>query len=115
MGNFGEVKNAYLAPGTKMGHFSYIGDAELGEDVNVGAGAVTCNYDGVGKHRTTIGRGVFIGSGAMLVAPLDVGQDAKVGAGAVVTHDVPPGALVYGVPARVRPGSKEDENEDEQL
>jgi bifunctional UDP-N-acetylglucosamine pyrophosphorylase/glucosamine-1-phosphate N-acetyltransferase len=115
MGNFGEVKNAYLAPGTKMGHFSYIGDAELGEGVNVGAGAVTCNYDGVRKHRTTIGRGVFVGSGAMLVAPLDVGQDAKVGAGAVVTHDVPPGALVYGVPARVRPGGKEDENEDEQL
>ena len=100
LGNFGEVKNAYLAPGTKMGHFSYIGDADLGADVNVGAGTVTCNYDGLRKHRTVIGAGTFIGSGTMLVAPLHVGAGAKIGAGSVVTHDVPDGTLVYGVPAR---------------
>ncbi len=100
MGNFGEVKNAYLAPGTKMGHFSYIGDAELGPDVNVGAGTVTCNYDGQQKHRTVIEAGAFVGSGSMLVAPLRVGAGARIGAGSVVTHDVPAGALVYGVPAR---------------
>ncbi|MBC7236401.1 MAG: bifunctional UDP-N-acetylglucosamine diphosphorylase/glucosamine-1-phosphate N-acetyltransferase GlmU [Chloroflexi bacterium] len=102
MGNFGEVKNAYLAPGTKMGHFSYIGDAELGPDVNVGAGTVTCNYDGQRKHRTVIGQGAFIGSGTMLVAPVTIGRGAKIGAGSVVTRDIPDGVLAYGVPARVR-------------
>jgi bifunctional UDP-N-acetylglucosamine pyrophosphorylase/glucosamine-1-phosphate N-acetyltransferase len=100
MGNFGEVKNAYLAPGTKMGHFSYVGDAELGPDVNVGAGSITCNYDGVRKHRTEVGAGAFIGSGTLLVAPVRVGARAKTGAGSVVTHDVPDDTLVYGVPAR---------------
>jgi bifunctional UDP-N-acetylglucosamine pyrophosphorylase/glucosamine-1-phosphate N-acetyltransferase len=113
MGNFGEVKNAYLAPGTKMGHFSYIGDAELGEDVNIGAGTVTCNYDGVRKHRTTIGRQAFIGSGTMLVAPVTVGHGAKIGAGSVVTRDIPVGAQAYGVPARVHGGSEEGSNQDE--
>lgn len=102
LGNFGEVKNSYLGPGTKMGHFSYIGDSQVGRDVNIGAGAVTCNYDGTRKHRTIIGNCVFIGSGAMLVAPLRVGEGARIGAGAVVTHDVPDGTLVYGVPARRR-------------
>lgn len=100
MGNFGEVKNAYLAPGTKMGHFSYVGDADVGPRVNIGAGAVTCNYDGEHKHRTIVREGAFIGSGAMLVAPLTVGAGATVGAGSVVTHDVPDGDVVYGVPAR---------------
>jgi bifunctional UDP-N-acetylglucosamine pyrophosphorylase/glucosamine-1-phosphate N-acetyltransferase len=103
MGNFGEVKNAYLGPGVKMGHFSYIGDATLGRDVNVGAGAITCNYDGSRKHHTTIGDHVFIGSDTMLVAPLTIGAGARTGAGSVVTHDVLPGELVLGVPARVRP------------
>ena len=102
MGNFGEVKNAYLAPGVKMGHFSYVGDAQVGEDVNIGAGAVTCNYDGVRKHQTTIDRGHLSAAARMLVAPVTVGRGAKIGAGSVVTHDVPAGALVYGVPARVR-------------
>jgi bifunctional UDP-N-acetylglucosamine pyrophosphorylase/glucosamine-1-phosphate N-acetyltransferase len=102
VGNFGEIKNSYLGPGTKMGHFSYLGDATVGAGTNIGAGTVTCNYDGERKHRTEIGEGVFVGSGSMLVAPLTVGPGAKIGAGAVVTHDVPPNTVVYGVPARVR-------------
>ena len=100
MGNFGEVKNAYLGPGTKMGHFSYIGDAQVGEDVNIGAGTITCNYDGQRKHPTRIGKDAFIGSGTMLVAPVSVGEGATTGAGAVVTHDVADHTLAYGVPAR---------------
>ena len=99
MGNFGEVKNSYLAPGVKMGHFSYLGDAEVGENVNIGAGTITCNYDGVNKHKTRIGADVFIGSDTMLVAPLHIGSGARTGAGSVVTRDVPAGELVYGVPA----------------
>ncbi len=100
MGNFGEVKNAYLGPGTKMGHFSYIGDATLGPNVNIGAGTVTCNYDGRRKHHTEIGEDVFIGSATMLVAPLKLGDGSRTGAGAVVTKDVPPNTLAVGVPAR---------------
>jgi bifunctional UDP-N-acetylglucosamine pyrophosphorylase/glucosamine-1-phosphate N-acetyltransferase len=100
MGNFGEIKNSYLAPGTKMGHFSYIGDATIGEKVNIGAGTITCNYDGAHKYKTEIGRGAFIGSDTMLVAPVKIGAGAHTGAGAVVTHDVAPGELVVGVPAR---------------
>jgi len=102
MGNFGEVKNSYLGPGVKMGHFSYLGDATVGAGANIGAGTVTCNYDGERKHRTIIGEEAFIGSDTMLVAPVRVGDGAKTGAGAVVTHDVPPGKVAYGVPARVR-------------
>jgi bifunctional UDP-N-acetylglucosamine pyrophosphorylase/glucosamine-1-phosphate N-acetyltransferase len=100
MGNFGEIKNSTLAPGTKMGHFSYIGDAIIGEDVNIGAGTITCNYDGAKKHKTEIGDGAFIGSDTMLVAPVKIGEGARTGAGAVVTHDVAPGEVVVGVPAR---------------
>jgi bifunctional UDP-N-acetylglucosamine pyrophosphorylase/glucosamine-1-phosphate N-acetyltransferase len=100
MGNFGEVKNAYLAPGAKMGHFSYVGDAEIGPEANIGAGTVTCNFDGRRKHRTVIGEGAFIGSGTMLVAPVTIGKGAVVGAGSVVTRDVPDNTLSYGVPAR---------------
>ncbi|MBC7263986.1 MAG: bifunctional UDP-N-acetylglucosamine diphosphorylase/glucosamine-1-phosphate N-acetyltransferase GlmU [Chloroflexi bacterium] len=102
MGNFGEVKNSYLGPGTKMGHFSYIGDATIGQNVNIGAGTVTCNFDGERKHPTHIEDNAFIGSDTMLVAPVRVGKGAKTGAGSVVTHDVPPESVVYGVPARVR-------------
>lgn len=100
MGNFGEIKNSYLAPGVKMGHFSYIGDATIGEEVNIGAGTITCNYDGEKKHPTVIGRDAFIGSDTMLVAPVTIGERAHTGAGAVVTHDVPPDTVVVGVPAR---------------
>ena len=101
MGNFGEVKNSYLAPGTKMGHFSYIGDAQIGENVNIGAGTITCNFDGVKKHKTVIGPDVFIGSDTMLVAPVTIGEGAHTGAGSVVTKDVAPGSTVVGVPAHV--------------
>jgi len=102
VGNFGEVKNSYLGPGTKMGHFSYLGDATVGKEVNIGAGTITCNYDGQRKHRTIIEDGAFIGSDTMLVAPVRVGAGAKIGAGSVVTHDIPPHSVAYGVPARVR-------------
>lgn len=102
MGNFGEVKNSYLGPGTKMGHFSYLGDATVGRDVNIGAGTITCNFDGKRKHRTEIADEVFVGSDTMLVAPVSLGPGARTGAGAVVTRDVPAGKLAVGVPARVR-------------
>ncbi len=100
MGNFGEVKNSYLGPGVKMGHFSYVGDATIGRDVNIAAGTITCNYDGEKKHRTVIDEGAFVGSDTMLVAPVHIGAHARIGAGSVVTHDVPAGSTVYGVPAR---------------
>jgi len=101
MGNFGEIKNSTLGPGTKMGHFSYIGDATIGSHVNIGAGTITCNYDGEKKNVTEIGEGVFIGSDTMLVAPVKLGEGSHTGAGAVVTKDVPPYSLAVGVPARV--------------
>ena len=100
MGNFGEVKDSTLGPGTKMGHFSYLGNATVGPEVNIGAGTITCNYDGVHKNPTEIGEGAFIGSDTMLVAPVKVGKGAKTGAGAVVTRDVEANTLVVGVPAR---------------
>ncbi len=101
MGNFGEIKNSYLGPGTKMGHFSYIGDAKIGPKVNIGAGTITCNYDGEKKNPTEIEAEVFIGSDTMLVAPVKIGKGARTGAGAVVTKDVPPYTLAVGVPARL--------------
>jgi bifunctional UDP-N-acetylglucosamine pyrophosphorylase/glucosamine-1-phosphate N-acetyltransferase len=100
MGNFGEVKDSTLGPGTKMGHFSYIGNATLGADVNIGAGTITCNYDGERKNPTEVGEGAFLGSDTMLVAPVKLGAGARTGAGAVVTKDVEADTLVVGVPAR---------------
>jgi len=100
MGNFGEVKDSTLGPGTKMGHFSYIGDAHIGAEVNIGAGTVTCNFDGQKKNPTDIGDGAFIGSDTMLVAPVKIGRGARTGAGAVVTRDVPDHTLAAGMPAR---------------
>jgi bifunctional UDP-N-acetylglucosamine pyrophosphorylase/glucosamine-1-phosphate N-acetyltransferase len=101
LGNFGEVKNSTLGPGVKMGHFSYIGDATIGENVNIGAGTITCNYDGKRKNHTEIGAGAFIGSDTMLVAPVKIGEGANTGAGSVVTKNIPPNSLAVGVPARV--------------
>jgi bifunctional UDP-N-acetylglucosamine pyrophosphorylase/glucosamine-1-phosphate N-acetyltransferase len=95
-----EIKNSRLGRGTKVHHFSYLGDATIGRNVNVGAGTVTANYDGVRKLPTVIEDGVFLGVDTMLVAPVRVGRRAKTGAGAVVTKDVAPGMLAVGVPAR---------------
>jgi bifunctional UDP-N-acetylglucosamine pyrophosphorylase/glucosamine-1-phosphate N-acetyltransferase len=90
-----------------MGHFSYIGDADGGDGTNIGAGTVTCNFDGEQKHRTRIGRNAFIGSDTMLIAPVTVGDGARTAAGSVVNRDVPDGALAAGAPARIRrPGDK---------
>jgi len=102
IGNFCEVKRSRLGQGTKMGHFSYLGDADIGPGVNIGAGTITCNYDGERKHPTVVEEGAFIGSDTMLVAPVHIGKGAKTGAGAVVTRDVPDGAVAVGVPARVK-------------
>ncbi len=93
VGNFVEVKAGRLETGVKVNHLSYVGDTRIGRDSNVGAGTVTCNYDGAGKHRTEIGERVFVGSGSMLVAPLQVGEGATIAAGSTITRDVPPGTL----------------------
>jgi len=96
IGNFVEVKNAQIAEGAKVNHLSYIGDATIGEAANIGAGTVTCNYDGIFKHRTEIGAHAFIGSDTMLVAPVRIGAGAMTAAGSVITSDVPDGALALG-------------------
>jgi bifunctional UDP-N-acetylglucosamine pyrophosphorylase/glucosamine-1-phosphate N-acetyltransferase len=93
VGNFVEVKNSTLGAGSKANHLSYVGDSTVGSRVNVGAGTVTCNYDGANKHRTEIGDGAFIGSGTMLVAPVSVGEDATIGAGSTITKPAPAGKL----------------------
>lgn len=100
MGNFGEVKDSTLHEGVKMGHFSYIGNADVGANTNIGAGTITANYDGEKKHPTTIGEDVFIGSDTMLIAPVKLGDGARTGAGAIVKRDVPEDTLVVGMPAR---------------
>ena len=100
VGNYVEIKESRIGAGTKIGHFSYLGDAEIGADVNVGAGAVTCNYDGKKKSQTIIEDDAFIGSDTMLVAPVRIGRNAATGAGAVVTDDVADGEQVAGVPAK---------------
>ena len=102
LGNFVEVKESRFASGAVMGHFGYVGDASIGAGTNLGAGMVTCNYDGKDKHRTDIGENAFIGCDTMLVAPVTVGSGAITGAGAVVTKDVPAGRLAVGVPAKIR-------------
>ena len=93
VGNFVEVKNSSIGNGTKASHLSYIGDSKLGKETNIGAGTITCNYDGFEKHRTTIGDRVQIGSNTQLVAPVVIGNDAYVGAGSTITQNVPAGAL----------------------
>lgn len=101
LGNYSEVKNSVLGRGVKMHHFSYLGDADVGDEANISAGMITCNYDGVNKHRTVIGAGAFIGCDTMLVAPVTVGEGALTGAGTVVTKDLPPGVKAVGAPARI--------------
>jgi bifunctional UDP-N-acetylglucosamine pyrophosphorylase/glucosamine-1-phosphate N-acetyltransferase len=102
VGNFAELKNTHLGPNSKQHHMSYLGDTQVGEGVNIGAGAITANFDGTKKSPTTIGDGAFIGVDTMLIAPVEVGPGARTGAGAVVTRDVPAGKLAVGVPARIR-------------
>jgi bifunctional UDP-N-acetylglucosamine pyrophosphorylase/glucosamine-1-phosphate N-acetyltransferase len=112
IGNFVEVKKSQIADGSKVNHLTYIGDTTIGKDVNVGAGTITCNYDGANKHRTVIGDRAFIGSGVMLVAPVEVGADATIGAGSTITKDTPPGELTLerskqtSIPGWQRPKKK---------
>jgi bifunctional UDP-N-acetylglucosamine pyrophosphorylase / glucosamine-1-phosphate N-acetyltransferase len=103
VGNFVEVKNAHYHRGVKSAHLSYLGDAEIGEESNIGAGTITCNYDGQRKNKTTIGKNVSIGSNTSIVAPRTIGDDALTGAGSVVTKDVAPGERVAGNPAKPLP------------
>jgi bifunctional UDP-N-acetylglucosamine pyrophosphorylase/glucosamine-1-phosphate N-acetyltransferase len=111
VGNFVEVKEARLEKGVKAGHLAYIGDADVGEGANVGAGTITCNYDGVSKHRTVIEKDVFIGSNAALVAPVTIGEGAVVAAGSTITEDVPAGGLAFG---RARQVNKESDRKTEE-
>jgi len=96
IGNFVEVKNSHIGEGAKANHLSYLGDGQVGPRANIGAGTIFCNYDGVFKHRTTVGRDAFIGSNTMLVAPVNVGIEAMTASGSVITTDVPNGALAIG-------------------
>jgi bifunctional UDP-N-acetylglucosamine pyrophosphorylase/glucosamine-1-phosphate N-acetyltransferase len=104
VGNFVEMKKTRLGKGAKANHLSYLGDAEIGEGTNIGAGAITCNYDGVHKHRTQIGKRVFVGSDTQFVAPITIGDGAYIGAGSCITKDVPADALAV---ARARQVTKE--------
>ncbi len=109
IGNYVEIKASHLGRGVLAGHFSYLGDASVGAGANIGAGTVTCNFDGRDKHHTAIGEGAFIGCDTMLVAPVSVGEGAATGAGAVVTRDIPGNLLAVGVPARIRENSSQKE------
>jgi len=115
IGNFVEIKNSQIGAETNVAHLSYVGDATLGDNVNIGAGTITANYDGVRKHRTHIEDGAHIGSNTVLVAPITVGRGAKTGAGAVVlsNQDVPPGATSVGVPARPIRSTQEQSRKEE--
>lgn len=101
IGSYAEMKNTRLGSGTKVPHFSYLGDADIGRRVNVAAGTITANFDGRAKHRTSVGDDVFVGCDTVFVAPVEVGEGARTGAGAIVTRSVPPGKTVVGVPARI--------------
>ena len=112
VGAYCEVKNTQVGNGSKVPHLSYVGDTRIGEEANLGAGAITANYDGVNKNRTEIGDRVFVGVNTNLIAPITIGEDAYIGAGSVVNKDIPPGKLAVGMPARVirnAPGKALDE------
>ena len=109
VGNFVEVKKSSIGRGTKSMHLTYLGDATIGEKTNIGAGTITCNYDGKNKHPTIIEDNVRIGSDTMLIAPVTVGEGSVTAAGAVVIEDVPPHTLVAGVPARIKKKLNEEE------
>ena len=96
VGNFVETKNSILGEGSKANHFTYLGDTEVGKSTNIGAGTITCNYDGTNKHKTSIGDDSFIGSNSALVAPVTIGSNATVAAGSVITKDVPDDGLGVG-------------------
>jgi len=115
IGNFVEVKAARVGRGAKAGHLAYIGDADVGEGVNIGAGAVTCNFDGTTKHRTVIEDGAFIGTNVALVAPVRIGKNAFVGAGSTITEDVPPRSLALGRARQtvLKRGASVGENEED--
>ncbi len=104
IGNFVELKNTRLGAGAKANHLAYLGDSDIGDRTNIGAGTITCNYDGVSKHKTQIGKDAFVGSNSTLVAPLEIGDGSYIGAGSVITHAVPPDALALG---RARQVNKE--------
>jgi bifunctional UDP-N-acetylglucosamine pyrophosphorylase/glucosamine-1-phosphate N-acetyltransferase len=112
VGNFVEVKKSTIGPHSKVNHLSYVGDTSVGTDVNIGAGTITCNYDGANKHRTVIGDKVFVGSGSMLVAPVEIGAGATIGAGSTITKDAPAGELTLArtkqvtIPGWQRPKKK---------
>jgi bifunctional UDP-N-acetylglucosamine pyrophosphorylase/glucosamine-1-phosphate N-acetyltransferase len=107
IGNFVEIKKANISSGSKVNHLSYIGDTTMGKNVNIGAGTITCNYDGANKHKTIIGDNAFIGSDTQLVAPVEVGEGATVGAGSTITHDAPKGELTLSrAPQQTRKGWK---------
>ena len=112
VGAFCEVKNTRVGARSKVPHLSYVGDAEIGEDANLGAGTITANYDGTKKHRTVIEDGAFTGVNTNLIAPVTIGEGAYLGAGSVVNKDIPPGKLAVGMPARVirdAPGARSED------
>ena len=113
IGNFVEIKQSRLERGAKAGHLAYIGNADIGEDANIGAGTITCNYDGKSKHRTIIEKGAFIGSNASLVAPVTIGEGATVAAGSAITEDVPAEGLAFGRARQVNKSSGRGAEEDE--
>jgi bifunctional UDP-N-acetylglucosamine pyrophosphorylase/glucosamine-1-phosphate N-acetyltransferase len=112
IGNYAEIKNSRIGPGSRMHHMSYMGDAQVGANVNIGAGTITCNFDGVHKHGTVIEDNAFVGSDTMLRAPVTIGRGAVTGAGTVVLHDVAPGSRVAGVPGRVIKDAPDSMNSD---
>ena len=114
VGNFVEIKKSTLAKGAKVSHLTYIGDAQIGANVNIGAGTVTCNYDGVNKHKTVIKKDSFIGSGSMLVAPIEIGEGSTIAAGSVITKDTPAEELTIArVKQKTIPGWKRPEKKEE--